>query len=169
MGKTAAASHHFGRESQRTRDHGEREASAEDTSSVHAIEAYWAKPLRKGDLLIATALVHSHVARARPSCSCMAAPHANRLAHKNRGKHGRTRHSRPHDGRRVGIARGRDRAHHSIHDQRGLLHPTCKGEQNLRLYRRPTRNASTESSPLKYLGFSLSQIQEGEGSDSLAN
>lgn len=48
-------------------DHGEREASAEDTSSVHAIEAYWAKPLRKGDLLIATALVHSRVARARPS------------------------------------------------------------------------------------------------------
>ena len=40
-------------------DHGEREASAEDTSSVHAIEAYWAKPLRKGDLLIATALVHA--------------------------------------------------------------------------------------------------------------
>lgn len=62
-------------------DHGEREASAEDTSSVHAVEAYWAKPLRKGDLLIATALVHSRVARARPSCSCMAAASANRLAY----------------------------------------------------------------------------------------
>lgn len=67
-------------------DHGEREASAEDTSSVHAIEAYWAKPLRKGDLLIATALVHSHVARARPSCSCKAAPHANRLPHTKQGE-----------------------------------------------------------------------------------
>lgn len=67
-------------------DHGEREASAEDTSSVHAIEAYWATPLRKGDLLIATALVHSHVARARPSCSCMAAPHASRLPHTKQGE-----------------------------------------------------------------------------------
>ena len=67
-------------------DHGEREASAEDTSSVRAIGACWAKPLRKGDLLIATALVHSRVARVKPSCSCMAAPHANRLAHTKQGE-----------------------------------------------------------------------------------
>lgn len=67
-------------------DHGEREASAEDASSVHAIEAYWATPLREGDLLIAAVLVHSRVARVKPSCSCMAAPHANRLAHTKQGE-----------------------------------------------------------------------------------
>ena len=67
-------------------DHGEREVSAEDTSSVRAIGTCWATPLREGDLLIAAVLVHSRVARVKPSCSCMAAPHANRLAHTKQGE-----------------------------------------------------------------------------------
>lgn len=54
------------------------------------------------------------------------------------------------------------------YDQRGLLHPTCKGEQNLRLYSPADEERLNRIITLKYLGFSLSQIQEGEGSDSLA-
>ncbi|WP_294377273.1 MerR family transcriptional regulator [uncultured Slackia sp.] len=54
------------------------------------------------------------------------------------------------------------------YDQRGLLHPTCKGEQNLRLYSSADKERLNRIITLKYLGFSLSQIQEGEGSDSLA-
>lgn len=41
-------------------DHGEREAAAEDTGSVRAIEAYWGTPLRERDLLIAA--VRSYIA-----------------------------------------------------------------------------------------------------------
>lgn len=67
-------------------DHGEREASAEDTSSAHAIEAYWAKPLREGDLLIATVLVHSRVARVSHRVHVWLPPHANRLAHTKQGE-----------------------------------------------------------------------------------
>ena len=54
------------------------------------------------------------------------------------------------------------------YDQRGLLHPTCKGEQNLRLYSPADEERLNRIITLKYLGFSLSQIQEGEGSGSLA-
>ena len=54
------------------------------------------------------------------------------------------------------------------YDQRGLLHPTCKGEQNLRLYSPADEERLNRIITLKYLGFSLSQIQEGVGSDSLA-
>ena len=54
------------------------------------------------------------------------------------------------------------------YDQRGLLHPTCKGEQNLRLYSPADEERLNRIITLKYLGFSLSQIQEGEGRDSLA-
>ena len=67
-------------------DHGEREASAEDTSSVRAIGTCWATPLREGDLLIAAVLVHSRVARVKPSCSCMAAASANDWRTQNRGE-----------------------------------------------------------------------------------
>ena len=48
------------------------------------------------------------------------------------------------------------------YDQRGLLHPTCKGEQNLRLYSPADEERLNRIITLKYLGFSLSQIQEGE-------
>ena len=51
------------------------------------------------------------------------------------------------------------------YDQRGLLHPTCKGEQNLRLYSSSDVDRLNRIITLKYLGLSLSQIQEGEGSD----
>ena len=51
------------------------------------------------------------------------------------------------------------------YDQRGLLHPTCKGEQNLRLYSSSDVDRLNRIITLKYLGLSLSQIQESEGSD----
>ena len=51
------------------------------------------------------------------------------------------------------------------YDQRGLLHPTCKGEQNLRLYSAADEERLYRILTLKYLGLSLSQIQQGEGSD----
>lgn len=51
------------------------------------------------------------------------------------------------------------------YDQRGLLPPTCKGEQNLRLYSPADEERLNRIITLKYLGFSLSQIQEGEGGD----
>lgn len=51
------------------------------------------------------------------------------------------------------------------YDQRGLLHPTCKGEQNLRLYSPADEERLNRIITLKYLGLSLAQIQEGEGSD----
>lgn len=51
------------------------------------------------------------------------------------------------------------------YDQRGLLHPTCKGEQNLRLYSSSDVDRLNRIITLKYLGLSLTQIQEGEGSD----
>ncbi len=150
-------------------DHGERKVSAEDTSSVRAIEAYWATPLREGDLLIAAVLVHSRVARVKPSCSCMAAPHANRLAHTktggNMGEQGtRGLMTVGELASRVGVTVRTIQ----YYDQRGLLHPTCKGEQNLRLYSPADEERLNRIITLKYLGFSLSQIQEGEGSDSLA-
>ena len=51
------------------------------------------------------------------------------------------------------------------YDQRGLLHPTCKGEQNLRLYSPADEERLNRIITLKYLGLSLAQIQESEGSD----
>ena len=51
------------------------------------------------------------------------------------------------------------------YDQRGLLRPTCKGEQNLRLYSPADEERLNRIITLKYLGLSLSQIQEGEGGD----
>ena len=52
------------------------------------------------------------------------------------------------------------------YDQRGLLHPTCKGEQNLRLYSSSDVDRLNRIITLKYLGLSLSQIQEGEADSS---
>ena len=43
------------------------------------------------------------------------------------------------------------------YDQRGLLHPTCKGEQNLRLYSSSDVDRLNRIITLKYLGLSLSQ------------
>lgn len=39
------------------------------------------------------------------------------------------------------------------YDQRGLLHPTCKGEQNLRLYSPADEERLNRIITLKYLGF----------------
>lgn len=54
------------------------------------------------------------------------------------------------------------------YDQRGLLHPTCKGEQNLRLYSAADEERLYRIVALKRLGFSLSEIQESESRDAKA-
>lgn len=54
------------------------------------------------------------------------------------------------------------------YDQKGLLHPTSKSEQNMRLYSRADEERLYRILTLKYLGFSLAQIKEAEGSDSFA-
>ncbi len=52
------------------------------------------------------------------------------------------------------------------YDQKGLLHPTSKGEQQKRLYSRNDEERLYRILTLKYLGFSLSAIKEAEGIDS---
>ena len=54
------------------------------------------------------------------------------------------------------------------YDQRGLLHPTCKGEQNLRLYSAADEERLYRIVALKQLGLSLSEIQESESRDAKA-
>lgn len=149
-------------------DHGEREASAEDTSSVRAIGTCWATPLREGDLLIATVLVHSRVARVSHRVHVWLRRAQTIGAHKTGGNMGE-------QGTRGLMTVGELASRVGVtvrtiqyYDQRGLLHPTCKGEQNLRLYSPADEERLNRIITLKYLGFSLSQIQEGEGSDSLA-
>ena len=51
------------------------------------------------------------------------------------------------------------------YDQRGLLHPTCKGEQNLRLYSKADEERLYRIVTLKYLGLSLSEIQQSENQE----
>lgn len=54
------------------------------------------------------------------------------------------------------------------YDQKGLLHPSGKGEQGQRLYSAEDEERLYRILTLKYLGFSLGQIKEGEGSDASA-
>ncbi len=54
------------------------------------------------------------------------------------------------------------------YDQKGLLHPTSKSEQNQRLYSHEDEERLYRILTLKYLGFSLAQIKEAEGCDSYA-
>ncbi len=51
------------------------------------------------------------------------------------------------------------------YDQRGLLHPTCKGEQNLRLYSEADEERLYRIVTLKHLGLSLSEIQQSESKE----
>ena len=51
------------------------------------------------------------------------------------------------------------------YDQRGLLHPTCKGEQNLRLYSKADEERLYRIVTLKHLGLSLSEIQQSESKE----
>ena len=51
------------------------------------------------------------------------------------------------------------------YDQRGLLHPACKGEQNLRLYSKADEERLYRIVTLKYLGLSLSEIQQSENQE----
>lgn len=51
------------------------------------------------------------------------------------------------------------------YDQRGLLHPTCKGEQNLRLYSEADEERLCRIVTLKHLGLSLSEIQQSESKE----
>lgn len=51
------------------------------------------------------------------------------------------------------------------YDQRGLLHPTCKGEQNLRLYSKADEERLYRIVTLKHLGLSLSEIQQSENQE----
>ncbi len=52
------------------------------------------------------------------------------------------------------------------YDQKGLLHPTSKGEQQQRLYSSGDEERLYRILTLKYLGFSLAAIKEAEGTDS---
>lgn len=52
------------------------------------------------------------------------------------------------------------------YDQKGLLHPTSKSEQNMRLYSPADEERLYRILTLKYLGFSLAQIREAQGTDS---
>lgn len=54
------------------------------------------------------------------------------------------------------------------YDQKGLLHPTSKSEQNQRLYSHKDEERLYRILTLKYLGFSLTQIKEAEGEDGYA-
>ena len=51
------------------------------------------------------------------------------------------------------------------YDQKGLLHPSSKSEQNQRLYSRDDEERLYRILTLKYLGFSLAQIKEAEALD----
>lgn len=52
------------------------------------------------------------------------------------------------------------------YDQKGLLHPTSKGEQQQRLYSPNDEERLYRILTLKFLGFSLTAIKEAEGADS---
>lgn len=49
------------------------------------------------------------------------------------------------------------------YDQRGLLHPTCKGEQNLRLYSSSDVDRLNRIITLKYLGFRFPRFRRAKG------
>ena len=51
------------------------------------------------------------------------------------------------------------------YDQKGLLHPSSKSEQNQRLYSTDDEERLYRILALKFLGFSLTQIKEAEGID----
>lgn len=51
------------------------------------------------------------------------------------------------------------------YDQKGLLHPSSKSEQNQRLYSTDDEERLYRILTLKFLGFSLAQIKEAEGID----
>ena len=51
------------------------------------------------------------------------------------------------------------------YDQKGLLHPSSKSEQNQRLYSTDDEERLYRILTLKFLGFSLTQIKEAEGID----
>ena len=51
------------------------------------------------------------------------------------------------------------------YDQKGLLHPSSKSEQNQRLYSIDDEERLYRILTLKFLGFSLTQIKEAEGID----
>ena len=51
------------------------------------------------------------------------------------------------------------------YDQKGLLHPSSKSEQNQRLYSRDDEERLYRILTLKYLGFSLAQIKKAEALD----
>lgn len=51
------------------------------------------------------------------------------------------------------------------YDQKDLLHPSSKSEQNQRLYSREDEERLYRILTLKYLGFSLAQIKEAEALD----
>lgn len=51
------------------------------------------------------------------------------------------------------------------YDQKGLLHPSSKSEQNQRLYSRDDEERLYRILTLKYLGFSLTKIKEAEALD----
>lgn len=51
------------------------------------------------------------------------------------------------------------------YDQKGLLHPSSKSEQNQRLYSAEDEERLYRILTLKFLGFSLAQIKEAEGID----
>lgn len=55
------------------------------------------------------------------------------------------------------------------YDQRGLLHPTCKGEQNLRLYSPADEERLNRIITLKYWAFRSRKFRKARGSDSLEN